>query len=220
MYKRFSQYRKCRNSVITYYGCTGYTLEVSVSFWYWQKLQILPVTSHIGSTSTGRVYFLYIDHSCFSLHSCTWWTFLLSIFYFTSVVWFSSKFYIYALSRVCYTLPDTNYSVCDVNLIYAFLTCMFILYGETSFSMVISLTVARFLLSVYSHCWASSCYILVIFSCREVHPAFVHIRTLWLKNQTPVIFSNDFNKYWSIYIIFGTQNKQWVSDVYMCNCEF
>jgi len=40
------------------------------------------------------------------------------------------------------------------------------------------------------------------------------------KNRTPVIFSHDFNKFWSIYTIFGTLNKQWVFSVHMCNCKF
>ena len=37
------------------------------------------------------------------------------------------------------------------------------------------------------------------------------------KNRTPVIFSIDFNKYWSISTIVRTLNMQWVSDVHMCN---
>ena len=37
------------------------------------------------------------------------------------------------------------------------------------------------------------------------------------KNRTPVIFSNNFNKYLSIFIIFGADNKQCVSNVHVCN---
>jgi len=38
-----------------------------------------------------------------------------------------------------------------------------------------------------------------------------------VKKWTPVIFSNDFNKYWSVSAIFGTENTQSVPDVHMCN---
>jgi len=40
--------------------------------------------------------------------------------------------------------------------------------------------------------------------------------TLWLKQRPPIIFSNYFNKYCSISIIFGKQNLTTLPNVYTC----
>jgi len=52
--------------------------------------------------------------------------------------------------------------------------------------------------------------------CMDISPSY----TLWFKKWTPTIFSNNFDKYWSMSVIFGTVNLLWVlSVVHMCSLK-
>jgi len=74
-------------------------------------------------------------------------------------------------------------------------------------------TKGRFLLAQYLEPVIGAYILIFTFKSTKAY----HTYTVVQKLRTPVIFSKDFNKYWSIFTIFGTQNKQWVCDVHMCN---